>query len=102
MPGIALLLLRAVFGSALLVQGICYFRSSESTPATSALGVVALSAGALLLIGLLTPVVGVVVGLTGVGVACSFLPACVSPLFGSGIPLVFAVSTLVAIIILGP
>lgn len=102
MPGIALLLLRAVFGSVLLVQGICYLRSPELAPSSFALGLISIGAGALLLIGLLTPVVGVVVGLAGIGVACSLLPDCVPPLFGSGVPLVFAGAILVAIIILGP
>jgi uncharacterized membrane protein YphA (DoxX/SURF4 family) len=98
----ALLLLRLVFATALLVQGTYYLREPGLTPAAAALGLIALGAGALLLLGLLTPVVGAVAGLAGIGVACSLLPACTRPVFNSGIPLVFAGAILVAIIVLGP
>ena len=66
------------------------------------IGLISIAAGALILVGMLTPVAGVVVALCGIGVACSLLPSCTRPLFGSGIPLLFAVSILLAIIILGP
>lgn len=98
----ALLLLRAVFAGTLMVQGVCYLREPDPAPGAVALGLISLAAGALLLVGLVTPVVGAVVGLEGVGVSSSLLPSCTPPLFNSGIALIFAASILVAIIILGP
>jgi uncharacterized membrane protein YphA (DoxX/SURF4 family) len=102
LPGIALLLLRAVFGFALLIQGGLYLREPNPTPATWFVGLTALAAAALLLIGLLTPIVGAVVGLGGVGIELSLLPTCTSTLFDSRLPIVFAVTMLLTIIVLGP
>jgi len=102
LPGIALLVLRGVFATTLLIQGVCYLRETEVTPGGLVLGLVSVGGGALLLVGLITPIAGAVVGLTGIGVVCSLFPSCTSPLFSSGIPILFAASILVAIIILGP
>ena len=64
-PGIALLILRAALGLALLVQSGFYFRASETTPVQWAVGLVGGVCGFLLLVGFLTPVVGgAVVGVT--------------------------------------
>jgi len=98
----ALLLLRAVFAGALLVQGMCYVREADLTPAALTLGLIFLAAGALLLVGFATPIAGTAVALAGTAVVCSLLPSCAPRLFNSGIPLIFAASILVAIIILGP
>jgi uncharacterized membrane protein YphA (DoxX/SURF4 family) len=102
LPGIALLLLRAVLAVALVVQGISCLHGPDPSPVALAIGLISVAAGALLLIGLLTPVVGVVIALTGAGVACFVFPSCTRPLFDSGIATLFAASILVAIIILGP
>jgi uncharacterized membrane protein YphA (DoxX/SURF4 family) len=98
----ALLLLRAVFAGALLIQGMCYLREPDLTPGAASLGLISIAAGALLLVGLVTPIAGAVVALEGIGVSSSLLPACTSPQFHSGISLIFAATILVAIIILGP
>jgi uncharacterized membrane protein YphA (DoxX/SURF4 family) len=97
-----LLLLRLVFAAALLVQGTYYLYEPDPTPAKLMLGLVGLASGALLLIGLLTPVVGVVVGLAAIGIGCSLFPSCTRNLFASYVPLLFAATILSAIIILGP
>src|ERR1700730_3637333 len=93
-PGVALLLLRLVFAAALLVQGTYYLREPDPTPAKLMLGLVGLASGALLLIGLLTPVVGVVVGLAAIGIGCSLFPSCTPNLFASYVPLLFAATIL--------
>lgn len=97
-----MLLLRAVFAGALIVLGMRYLRDPDLNPGSAALGVVWLAAGALLLVGFGTPIVGVVVAIAGIGVLSSLLPACTPTLFNSGALLIFASSILIAIIILGP
>lgn len=102
MPGITLLLLRAVFGVALLVQGGFYLRGPDPAPGEWFVGLTALAAGVLMLIGFLTPIVGVVVGVGGIGVGLSLLPSCATTLFESRTLIVFAVTMLLTIIVLGP
>lgn len=79
-----------------------YFGEPDLTAGALAMGLISIAAGALMLIGLLTPVVGIVIALSGIGRASSLFPSCTRPLFGSGIPLLFAVSILMAIVALGP
>jgi uncharacterized membrane protein YphA (DoxX/SURF4 family) len=97
-----LLLLRAVFGASLLVQGRFYLGEATGLPAASLVGLAALAAGALLLIGFLTPITGAVVGMGAIGVALSVLPASTPTLFDSKLAIVFAVTMLVGIVVLGP
>ena len=97
-----MLLLRAVFAGALLVQGMCYLREPDLTPGGIAVGVLSLGGGTLILVGLVTPIAGALVAIAGIGVSSSLLPSCTPFLFNWGMPLIFAASILVAIIILGP
>ena len=97
-----MLLLRTVFAGALLVQGIYYLREPDPTLATGFVGVLGLASGALLVIGFLTPVVCLMVGLAGIGIGFSLFPSCSEALFASTVPLVFALAILVALAILGP
>ena len=101
-PGIALLLLRVALATALLVQGMSYFGDPDLGAGALGIGLISIAAAALILVGMLTPVAGIVVALSGIGIASSLLPSCTRPLFGSGIPLLFAISILLAIITLGP
>jgi len=101
-PGIALLLLRAAIGVTLGVQGGCYLGESDATLATWFAGLAAVASGALLLIGLLTPIAGAVVALGGAGAGLSLLPPCTASQFDSKLSIVFAVTMLLAIIVLGP
>jgi len=102
-PGIALLLLRAVTGTAVLLQGEIYITGPDPTPATWFVGLAACAAGFLLVIGFLTPVVGVVVvAISGFGVALSLLPASPSGLFDTRPSLIFGLTMLVTVIGLGP
>ena len=98
----ALLLLRVALAGALLLQGFYYLRETDPAPGPVTLGLISLAAGALLLIGLLTPVAAAVAGLGGIGIACSLLPASTPPPVNSGMALLFAASILFAVIILGP
>ena len=97
-----MLLLRVALATALLVQGMSYFGDPDLGAWALAVGLISIAAAALILVGMLTPVAGIVVALSGIGIACSLLPSCTRPLFGSGIPLLFSISNLLTVIILGP
>ena len=98
----ALLLLRAVLSLPLLLAGRAYFSAGWSLPLAWLLGLAALTAGVLLLIGFLTPIASAAVGLGGIGVALSLLPACSPAVFDSRLGVVFAGTMLIGIMLLGP
>jgi uncharacterized membrane protein YphA (DoxX/SURF4 family) len=97
-----LLLLRAVFGVAMLVEGGFYIREPNATLAAWCLGLSAIVSGGLLLVGFFTPLVGVMVGVGAIGVILSLLPACTPSLFDSRPALVFAATMLFTITGAGP
>jgi uncharacterized membrane protein YphA (DoxX/SURF4 family) len=101
-PGIALLLLRAVLGLALLIQGTFYLRQPNAPLSAWFVGGMAITAGTLLLVGFLTPITGAVVALSSVGVGISVLPRSSPSLFETKLSIVFAITMLVAVILLGP
>ncbi len=96
------MLLRAVAGSAFVVQGRFYL--SEPNPALEMwfIGFAALIVGTLLVIGLLTPIAGAVGVLGAVGLGFSLLPPCTPALFDAKLPIILAASMLIAIMLLGP
>jgi uncharacterized membrane protein YphA (DoxX/SURF4 family) len=98
----ALLLLRAVFGLVVLVEGGFYLAEPSATMAAWFMGLSAFAAGGLLLIGFLTPIIGAIVAVGAVCVGLSLLPACVPTLFDSKISLIFGLTMLISIIGLGP
>jgi uncharacterized membrane protein YphA (DoxX/SURF4 family) len=102
LPGIALLLLRAVFGVALLVEAGSYMGELDATHVAWLVGLGSLAAGSLLIVGLFTPIVGAVVGAGAVGIGVSLLPASARTVFDSRPATVFALAMLVTIIALGP
>src|SRR5271163_2669834 len=76
LPGAGLLLLRAATGSALLVQGGAYLVDWHGLGLLIlALALVTVANGALLLVGYLTPLAGVLAGLFCTGSAFSWFPA---------------------------
>jgi uncharacterized membrane protein YphA (DoxX/SURF4 family) len=97
-----LLLLRTVFGLALLTQGACYVASPNPTAVEWSLGLADFCAGGLLLIGLLTPVVAAVVAAVTLAVGLSLLPACRTSPFDSRTSLIFGLTMLLTMIGLGP
>jgi uncharacterized membrane protein YphA (DoxX/SURF4 family) len=86
----------------LLIQGGSYIGAPNPAPAAWAVGILALCAGGLLVLGFLTPIVGALVGLGACGVALSLLPGCTPNLLESKPALVFAWTMLLALIGLGP
>jgi uncharacterized membrane protein YphA (DoxX/SURF4 family) len=98
---VALLLLRSVLGAALLLQAGFYFRGDAGT-AGWVMGSTTVAAGALLLIGFLTPIAAAIGAMVMIGVGFSILPASRLTLFDARTPIVLAVTMLLAIILLGP
>ena len=101
-PGAALLLLRIVFGVALLVEGSFYVDGPNPSAAAWAMALPIFIAGGLLVIGCATPIVATVVG---AGLACvrlSLLPAGVPTLFDSRVSVLFGFTMLATIAALGP
>jgi len=97
-----LLLLRAVFGITLLVQGGFYLQGPGPTPGAWFVGLGALAGGVLMVIGFLTPIVGAIVAIGAIARGLSLLPACAPTLFDSRTPVVLAVTMLLTIVVLGP
>jgi uncharacterized membrane protein YphA (DoxX/SURF4 family) len=99
---VALLLVRAVFGISLILEGGFYFKEPSATSVVWFVGLAALAGGGLLLIGFLTPIVGAAVGACALSVALSLFPSSTPTLFDSKPAAVFALTMLVTLIGLGP
>jgi len=102
-PGVGLLLLRAAIGLVTLVQGVFYLTDKPGTLTGVWIGaVIELASGSALLIGLLTPIAGVIAGLGTLGIGFSFLPAPVPNLFEAKLTLALTGIMIIAVIFLGP
>ena len=101
-PGVGLLLLRVAVGVSLAVQGGACLAGWNQGAWMGAVGLLALLAAALLLIGFLTPVAGALAALDGVGVALSGFPSPVSDGLGGAQAAVFLAVMAAAILLLGP
>jgi uncharacterized membrane protein YphA (DoxX/SURF4 family) len=90
-------------GLVALIQGGLYLSDSDhSTLGMRLGGLLGLAAGAALLIGILTPVAGVLVGLGALGTGFSLLPSPMPNLFDGKLSVVFAAIMTAAIAFLGP
>jgi uncharacterized membrane protein YphA (DoxX/SURF4 family) len=102
-PGIGLLILRAAVGTITTVQGILYLSgSNERTPFTILIGLILAASGVSLVIGLLTPVASLLVGLCTLGIALSWFPASAMALISPRLMAFGVIITAVAIALLGP
>jgi uncharacterized membrane protein YphA (DoxX/SURF4 family) len=101
-PGAGLLLVRVVIGLAILVQGAYYVRVPDPTLAAWAVGLAAILAAGLLLLGFLTPLASSFAAIGALGIWLSLIPACTPTLFDSRAAGVFALTILGAIVTLGP
>lgn len=102
LPGMSLLLLRAVLGVGLVTEGGSYLGGQPSTLATWALGLSALAAGALLLIGFMTPLAALATALGGAAATFASLPASGRHVFDSAPSAIFALTMLLTIAGTGP
>lgn len=101
--GIGLLLLRAAVGMTVVAQGINYM-TDRNNPALRIwiVGLLAVIIGGSLLIGFLTPIASILIGLSCIGIALSWLPIPSQNLFSANSSIIFAVTMAAAIFLLGP
>lgn len=86
----------------IIVQGGHYLGAPEATVASWLLGLTALVSGCLLLIGFLTPLAGLMVGIDVAGIFLFALPSTTPGVFDSRAALVVGLTILLAIIGAGP
>jgi uncharacterized membrane protein YphA (DoxX/SURF4 family) len=102
-PGIGLLLLRVALGLTVLAYGSAYMADWRHLGlVTWTVALAAVASGVSLLIGYLTPVTGVLAGLTSISSVLSWFPAPNSNLFDTGLATALATTIAVAIVCLGP
>jgi hypothetical protein len=98
-----LLLLRVAIGAATLFQGGFYLADrANPTVGVWIAGLLAMASGTLILIGFLTPVVGILVGLAGAAVGLSLLSLPAPTVFDGKLCVVFGSIIAFAIVLLGP
>jgi uncharacterized membrane protein YphA (DoxX/SURF4 family) len=96
-------LLRSAIGLVALIEGAFYLSSNAGSSPVLWLGaLLGLGAGAALLVGLLTPAAGVIVGLGALGVGFSVLPQPTPNLFDARLSAILAAIMAAAIVFLGP
>lgn len=101
--GVGLLLLRAVCGLTAVIQGGAYLSSSDHPMLwTWMIGLPALAIGSSLLIGFLTPVACILLGLGSIAIAFSPFPPDTHNILGNGLSVLCVIVFAVAITLLGP
>lgn len=102
-PGLGLLLLRWAVGIVALLQGAFYLADSATSTVSMRLGgLVGLAAGMALLIGVLTPLAGIVAGLGVLGTGFSMFAAPMPNLLDEKLPVILTAIMGAAIAFLGP
>jgi uncharacterized membrane protein YphA (DoxX/SURF4 family) len=96
------LLFRAVLGITLLLEARACLGAGWGALATGLVGLAALASGALLLVGFLTPIAGCLGGVGCAFVALSRGAVSMPVIFDSRQAVVFAVTMLLGIVVLGP
>jgi uncharacterized membrane protein YphA (DoxX/SURF4 family) len=100
---VGLLLLRAAVGITLILQGIAYLVDPHNLRfATWAVGLLAVVSAGSLLIGFLTPMAGIFVGLVSASLAFSWIPSPTPNLFDNKLSLFLIIIVAAAIGLLGP
>jgi len=89
-------------GCSLIVQGTGYVQTPNDSLLVRGLAVLAFAGGALLLAGLMTPLVAVLVAASGIGIALSWLPLTGLALFDSYLAIINLIVLSIAIALLGP
>lgn len=103
LSGVGLLLLRVATGLTAIVQGwYCFVDSANQSFGIWAVGLLAVISGALLLIGLVTPLASIVTALGSIGLAAAWLPVPSQNLMGAVLPAMFMSITSIALVLLGP
>jgi hypothetical protein len=100
---VGLLLLRVAVGGAAIVEGGFYLTDqANATFASWAGGLLALALGVSLLIGFLTPIVGIIMGIGALAIGYSLVPPPMSNLFDGKLATTFAAIMTASIAFLGP
>jgi len=95
-------MLRAAVGAVVMIQGLSYVAARSDAPATGVIGWLALLVGAMLMLGILTPVAGLTaMGVSALG-ASTWLPPVPADSFDSWLARLFFVVVSFAIALLGP
>ena len=103
LPGVGLLLLRAVVGAALVAHGVlCLVSSDRITLVVSVSTALLLLSGGCLLIGFLTPILSLLGGLECLGIVWSWFPFQLLSPFESKLALAPVIAMSIAIALLGP
>jgi uncharacterized membrane protein YphA (DoxX/SURF4 family) len=102
LPGMSLLLLRAVLGVAMMFEGAAYLGAPDGAVTMWVAGALALLCGGFLLVGLFTPFTALVAGLDMIAVALSFIPAPTRNLFDSQPAFIFGLTMVMAVMGVGP
>ena len=102
LPGVGLLLLRLAIGIITVIRGVLYLTSPGLTLKVGILGALAFASGVMLVLGFLTPAVGTLIVLGGIGLALSWLPKSDCDSFGLTLSAVFSLVVSAAIVLLGP
>jgi uncharacterized membrane protein YphA (DoxX/SURF4 family) len=86
-----------------MVQGGAYLNEGANpTFGMSAVGLLAVASGVSLLIGFLTPIASVLVGLGSAGIALSWLPVPTPNFFDARLTTCFVAAMAIALVFLGP
>jgi uncharacterized membrane protein YphA (DoxX/SURF4 family) len=103
LPGVGLLLLRAVVGASLVAQGlVCLMSSEHSTALIPLVAALLMMSGLFVLIGFLTPIFSPLAGLECLGIALSWFPLQLWSFPGSKLAMAQLIAISVAIALLGP
>jgi uncharacterized membrane protein YphA (DoxX/SURF4 family) len=101
-PGIGLLLLRALVGVSLIVQGVGYVQWPNPGVTGWGLAGLAFTGGAFLLAGFMTPFVASLVAAGGIGIVLAWIPLPGQTLFDSYLAIINLIVLSIAIALLGP
>lgn len=102
LPGMSLLLLRAVLGLAILTRGGLCVEQPHPSPLVWLVGASAFLAGTFLTVGFLTPLAGAAIAAGAAGMWFSLLPVCATTGADSTTSLMFGCAILAAVVGLGP
>ena len=101
-PGTGLILIRAAVAITALIQGtLCLISDAQFTLITAG-SLLALIAGAFLLIGLWTPIAAAVIGLCIGAMRLSLVSRCRADLFQTDISVILAITVCTGILLAGP
>jgi hypothetical protein len=101
MPGVGLLLLRTAVGATTLAQGGAYLAGGNAL-VNWVVGTLAITSGAALFIGFLTPVAALLVSLGAAALALSWLPTPIPAVLGDRLGTVLLMIVATAVALLGP